>query len=58
MWIDPIVEEIHQVREQLAKQFNNDIAQIAAHARQIQAVNPSRYANFPPRRTRNLEKAS
>ncbi len=34
---DPIIEELHQVREQLAKEFNYDVFAIVADARAQQA---------------------
>ena len=34
---DPIIEELHQIREQLAKEFNYDIYAIVADARARQA---------------------
>jgi hypothetical protein len=33
MMQDVIIEELHQVREQLAKEFNNDVFAIVADAR-------------------------
>jgi hypothetical protein len=33
MWRDPIVEEIHSIREQIARECNYDIKQIIARLR-------------------------
>lgn len=35
---DPIVEEIHKIRRQIAEKFNGDIAAIIADARKRQAA--------------------
>lgn len=43
MWQDPLVEELHRVREQLAAEHDHDLQKIVAHLmeRQTQAlVNP------------------
>jgi hypothetical protein len=36
MWQDPIVEEIHQIRQQLAAQCGNDLSKIVERAMQHQ----------------------
>jgi len=38
MWEDPIVAEVHQVREQLAAQFNFDVKAIFADMRRRQTA--------------------
>lgn len=38
MWQDPIVEEIHNIREEYAKKFNYDIHAICEDIRKMQAV--------------------
>lgn len=42
MTYDPLIEELHQVREQLAKEFNYDVFAIVAdaRARQVQTGHP------------------
>lgn len=42
MWKDPIVEEIHAVREEIARRFNYDLGEIIADIQKRQAVNPGR----------------
>ena len=37
MWEDPIVEEIHRIREKLAAEFNFDVKAIFADLRKRQA---------------------
>jgi hypothetical protein len=36
MWEDPIVEEIHKIREEIAKKFNHDLHAICEDARMKQ----------------------
>ena len=36
--IDPIIEEIHETRREIAKRFNYDIAKISEDARRRQAL--------------------
>ena len=36
--VDPIIEEIHETRREIAKRFNYDIRQISDDARRRQAV--------------------
>jgi len=38
MWEDPIVEEVHRIREKLAAQFNFDVKAIFADLRKRQAT--------------------
>jgi hypothetical protein len=42
MWKDPIVEEIHAVREEIARRFNYDLGEIIADIRKRQEANPGR----------------
>lgn len=36
--IDPVIEEIHETRREIAKRFNYDIRQISEDARRRQAI--------------------
>ena len=36
MWTDPVVEELHRIREAHAARFNNDFWKIAEDLRQIE----------------------
>jgi hypothetical protein len=42
MWKDPIVEEIHAVREQIARECGDDLKQIMAYLRSREAMTPGR----------------
>jgi hypothetical protein len=43
MWKDPIVEEIHAVREEIARRFNYDLGEIMAYFRKLQEAHPDRF---------------
>ena len=47
---DPIVEEIHAIREAIGNRFNNDLMAICDDARKRQAQSPRRVVKLPPRR--------
>jgi hypothetical protein len=49
MWEDPIVAEVHRIREQLAAEHNFDVQAIFADLRQRQSVLGSRLI-FPKER--------
>jgi hypothetical protein len=42
IWKDPIVEEIHAVREEIARRFDYDWSRFYAHLREEQAKHPER----------------
>jgi hypothetical protein len=42
MWKDPIVEEIHAIREQIAQECDYDIKQIIARLRKHEKEHPDR----------------
>jgi hypothetical protein len=42
VWKDPIVEEIHAVREEIARRFNYDLGEIMAYYRKLQEAHPER----------------
>lgn len=44
--IDPIVNEVREIRERLASQFDFDIRKIVADARRRQASSKSRIVSF------------
>ena len=44
MWKDPIVEEIHAIREQIAQECDYDIKQIVARLRKHEKEHPDRLA--------------
>jgi hypothetical protein len=49
MWEDPIVAEVHRIREQLAAEFNYDIDAICADLRKRQEALGSRLIRLKPR---------
>ena len=46
---DPIVEEVHRIREEIAKRFNGDLAAICEYARQRQEASGRPTVAYPPR---------
>jgi hypothetical protein len=46
MYTDPIVDEIHQFREQLLAQHQGDFAAYFASLLQAQQLDPQRYISF------------
>ena len=50
MWKDPIVEELHQVREALAQQHGNDLHAIVLHFQALEAQTERRKVSFAPNR--------
>ena len=48
MWEDPIVAEVHRIREQLAAQFNFDVTAMFADMRKRQAALGSRLVSRKP----------
>jgi len=49
MIVDPIVEEIHQVRAKLFKQYNNDLHAFCEAVRQSQGTTGHVVVSRPPR---------
>ena len=47
---DPIVEEIHRIREEYAKRFNNDLHAICEDLRARQAKSGRQVVSRPPRK--------
>jgi hypothetical protein len=50
MSADPIVAEIHAIRERLAARFNYDIQAIGNYARELEANSGREVVSRPPRR--------
>ena len=50
MWKDPIVQELHQVREALAQQHGNDLHAIVLHFQGLEAKSKRQVMNFAPKR--------
>jgi len=55
---DPIVEQIHAIREAIAKASGHDVESIAEAARARQAKSGRKVVRLPPKRVVPLEKAS
>ena len=55
---DPIVDEIHAIREAMAKASNDDLRKIADAARSRQAASGRKVVKLPPRRATTAKKAS
>ncbi len=49
MWTDPIVEELHRIREAHAARFNDDLWKIAEDLKQIEKDWPAPKINPPPK---------
>ena len=47
---DPIVDEIHRIREKIAEQANNDLAAICRAAREHQSASGEEPVAMPPRK--------
>jgi hypothetical protein len=50
MWRDPIVEEIHRLRDERAKKFNDDLHAICEDIRQKQTSSGRTMITRPPRK--------
>ncbi len=50
MWRDPIIEELHKIREDYARQFNFDIHAICKDIQKKQGQSGREIVSFPPRR--------
>jgi hypothetical protein len=55
---DPIIDEIHAIREAMAKASNDDLCKIAEAARSRQAAGGRKVVILPPRRAATAKKAS
>ena len=49
MWKDPIIEEVREIRQQHAKQFNYDLRAIVDDLRRRQEQSGRTYVRFEPR---------
>ena len=57
MWKDPIVEEIHRVREEYAKRLNYDLHAICEDLRKKQGKTNHNIVSRPPRKPVNQDVA-
>ena len=58
MQADPIIEEIHAIREALSKASDDDIRKIAEAAKARQAQSVRKVVQLPPRKPKVVRKAS
>jgi hypothetical protein len=54
---DPIVEEVRQLREAYARQFDNDLRAIAADLRKRERQHLGQVVSFPPKPARKHKTA-
>jgi hypothetical protein len=47
---DPIVDEVRRIREEYARQFNNDLDAICKDLQKKQAASGRKLVSFPPKR--------
>jgi hypothetical protein len=47
---DPIVEEVHKIREELLARFNNDLDALLAHAKEQAEREGRTFVSRPPRK--------
>jgi hypothetical protein len=55
---DPIIDEIHAIRDAIAKASGNDLHKMAEAARSRQKASGRQSAKLPPKRARTAKKAS
>ncbi len=53
MWEDPILEELHRIREEHAKSFNYDFKAIFADWQKRQAASGKRLVSLQPKQRSN-----
>ena len=46
---DPIVEEIHAIRQQISRECNHDIKEIVKRLRKLEEKHKDRLVSVPPR---------
>jgi hypothetical protein len=50
MWKDPIVEEVRQVREAHARQFNNDLQAIYRDLKEQETKSKRQFVSYDPQK--------
>jgi hypothetical protein len=55
---DPIIEEIHAVREEIARQADYDLERMIEAARERQAASGLKTVRLPPKKAEPAKKAS
>ena len=54
MWNDPIVDELHRIRERHARQFGYDLRRMFEHLKQEQASSNRKVVSRPRKRKSTL----
>ena len=54
MWNDPIVEELHKNRQEMATKFNDDIYALCNYYRERQQQESTPVVSLPPRLLKKL----
>lgn len=47
---DPVVAEVHRIREEIAARFNDDTSAIFKYVQELDAASDRKTIRFPPRR--------
>ena len=55
---DPIIDEIHAIRDAIAKESDNDLQKMAEAAKSRQRASGRQGVKLPPKRTKTAKKAS
>jgi hypothetical protein len=56
MSFDPVVDEVRQARDEIARRFDYNLRAIFEDARKRQAASGRKVVNFPPRPVKNVVK--
>ncbi len=60
MATDPIMKEVHKIKDDIAREFDYDLDKLFQHLLQQQETNKAKgvkYASFPPKRPKKDEAA-
>jgi hypothetical protein len=58
MWEDPIIQEIHQIREAYSRRFNNDLQAIYQDIKDQEKKSGRKFVSYAPRLFKNASTAS
>ena len=54
-WTDPIVDEVHKVREQMAQEAGYDLRKLVARLQESQKLHGDRLVTRPPQRIKESD---
>lgn len=57
MWKDPIIEEIHKIRQEHAKKFNYDFNKIFDDLKKQELQSENKFISLPIKRNINIKNA-